>query len=461
MRRTSVAAAWVLLAASFAVLVAALGTGQPSPDVLFQSDALYMPALYRDIVQHGGRWIDWRLPPAPYFFPDLALYFGWNAVLGDFRLAIIALAGTQVALFALGGQLLMRAIDREALLPQIAAVLLPAGLMLACPEPALWMLLSAHHFGGVLVGLFALASAIVFAREGQRWLGVALAVLCGLAGASDALFLVSFAAPAGLALWRARARRATLVVALSSLIGWGLPPALYLRYRVHGVPWKLQPGTSVETLEEMVRRASESPLLLVVGWCLAVAVVAVRWRQNVVLAATALGSVLAVTGAMALTGMNDPRYLVAPLFVPLVAACAALRKVPRGEVVALTLVAVGLVATGCPGPQPNPLHRYTTPLVTCLDGLGARRGISDYWRAKQVSMLSATGLELHQVMPSGEPYHWINNKTWYVPGPAYELAVTTELDRAAVLARFGDPSRTVTCAGEEVLLYDEPTVLLR
>lgn len=49
------------------------------------SDALYLACLYRDLFVDAYGWRGWNLPPAPYFFPDMALLFaclGWMSDVG-------------------------------------------------------------------------------------------------------------------------------------------------------------------------------------------------------------------------------------------------------------------------------------------------------------------------------------------------------------------------------------------
>jgi hypothetical protein len=473
--RVALAGAWSLLALATVTALVALGSGAPSPDLLFQSDALYLPALYRDVIEHGGRFIDWRLPPAPYWFPDLALFFFWNAVLGDFRHAIVAEAGSQVALLALGGQLLARAVRRDALLPQVAAVLVPALLLCAYAtgrfELGQWLLVSAHHFGAALASVFALALTLELRRSGSRPVGAALVLLGGLAGASDALFLLYFALPAGVALLVDRRQRLAALAAGAPLLGALLPVLLYRRYR-QAPPWQLEPGALGPTLHALARDAwsllSGHATLVGLVWGLAVAF-ALTNRLRAVFVVTMLAAVaaaLSITGAY--VDLSGARYLAAPIFVPLLIGALALEAVPARlqlRASAALLLASALALAACAArtswAPANPLTRWSSPLVSCLDAhrgeLGGGWGISDYWRAKHISLLSRSGLRVVQVEPSGAPYAWVSSRVGYLGTPAeppgYGFIVATGLDVPALVARFGEPGRRLECAGETVLVY--------
>ncbi len=457
-----ITAAWGLLVVAFVVVVSSLGAGQLSPDLLFQSDALYLPALFRDVVQEGGRWVDWRLPPAPYWFPDLLLYFAWNAVLGDFRLAIVAQAATQVALLALGGQLVARAIDREAVAPQVAAVAGAAVLLALYAggrfDTGIYLLVTAHHFGVVLGSLFALAGVLTWARRGaSRGVVAAVVLVCAATAASDAMFGLYFTLPAAIALLVDRRARIAAAVAAASVVGWGLPPLLYLRFRKHGLPWHLQLDEVGSTLAALGRDVlTVSPVALL--WCVALAGAVLHLRKRAAVASGYVGLlVLACPAAMALTGLYDGptelRYLLAPLFVPLMVGCAAVRA--RAAAIAMVGAAALLLVVAARRPGAR-LLRYTSPLVACLDAQGLHGGVSDYWNAKHVTMLSRSGLRVQQVEPSGRPYHWLNNRTWYVQTPArYDFVLPARLDAALLAGEFGAPSRRITCAGEEVWVYGD------
>jgi hypothetical protein len=43
--------------------------------LFFSADALFLPTLYHDLFVWGGKLQDWILPPAPYIFPDMPLFF--------------------------------------------------------------------------------------------------------------------------------------------------------------------------------------------------------------------------------------------------------------------------------------------------------------------------------------------------------------------------------------------------
>ena len=77
--------AWVAFALAVVIAYCGLAVGRVSLDLIYHADALYLPALYRDLAS-GQDLSSWSLPPAPYYFPDMLVFFGLNRLLGDFHL---------------------------------------------------------------------------------------------------------------------------------------------------------------------------------------------------------------------------------------------------------------------------------------------------------------------------------------------------------------------------------------
>ncbi|NPC87214.1 hypothetical protein HPC49_54685, partial [Pyxidicoccus fallax] len=95
------AGAWALLGLALVNLFFRFSDGTLEPETFFNADALYLPALYRDIVGLGGSWSGWRLTPAPYFFPDMPLYFASEALSGSLTRGVLVFAAAQLVLLAL------------------------------------------------------------------------------------------------------------------------------------------------------------------------------------------------------------------------------------------------------------------------------------------------------------------------------------------------------------------------
>lgn len=67
---------------------------------IFNTDLLIIPDIYQDIFVEGNSLRYWHLTPAPYFFPDMFLYFPIRWLTGDYRLAQFVFSLVQLILIS-------------------------------------------------------------------------------------------------------------------------------------------------------------------------------------------------------------------------------------------------------------------------------------------------------------------------------------------------------------------------
>lgn len=502
------AGAWALLGVALAHVFFRFSDGTLEPIGLFNSDELYLPALYHDLFELGGRWRGWRLTPAPYFFPDMPLYFALQALSGSVVYATLLFAVVQVVLLVLATQFLVRtaAPPGAAALGQVVVVCVVAALLVAYGtgtfSPMQFTVLNAIHFSVVLMSLAALALALRTFRGESRLAPWLLGVLCFLASGSDSLFVVVFTVPAGLCLvllavaqrpvpWR-RLGVTLGVLGVSTLLGFRAARWLTLKRSGSGYT-RLRADAALESLrvlqEVMAEQARLSPglaALWVVMVLATVAVLVARCRQWTSPAsprwgvyAVGLFGVLELgtnTGAVVLTGLFGDstciRYLPLPVLFPFLGLAFAAGLVPRETwqrvlgAAALGVVAVawGVSFARNPWRTEGPLvSDYYPPLVACLDAHRERHGLAwgvgDYWNAKFVSLFSRTGLWVNQVVHEGRTHPWINNVDWYLGRHGersdYTFVIPERLDMAAFKRRYGEPRATFQCDGVDVYVYGD------
>jgi hypothetical protein len=163
-----------------------------------------------------------------------------------------------------------------------------------------------------------------------------------------------------------------------------------------------------------------------------------------------------------------PRYLIAALSLPLVAGVfllahwlgAGFRHAGLG----LAFLFAGLLAFDAwQVRNVDQVSRYFYPeQIACIDRAlaqsGARRGIAQYWDAKNVQALSRHRPIMAQYMGDLAPMEWITSQRFF--NAAYDFAIIAErevpplrLPRAQLIAANGEPARTVTCGDRSVLLF--------
>jgi hypothetical protein len=473
-------AAWLALAASLWAVYAGLGSAPGRADFLFDSDGLFLPALYEDLFVDGYPWSGWRFPPAPYYFPDMAAFFALRAAIPSLPWAVLAYAALQLLLLVAGLHAVSSAWlggrHRAAQGLLTLAVALLAQLYAAGHfRPLEFFVVSAHHGGAACLAFAGLALLLhLLSRPWRPWSLGALALLGALAAASDKVFLAMFTGPALAALgvlavlgrlpWRRALALGALVLAPQAAV---LLAERLLTVSVtadtYFVPDPERSRAAAQALQETLGRWARGPELLPllawgVGLLLALrtllsagvhALLGVRALRAllgprapaagggpgtaaVAYAAFSVASLAPVPVVVATGNFvhdRDFRYLLvallAPLLLPVFTAGARLAvagpvRWARGPVAAL---GVGLaVAPGLARPlvPAAPVEDYYPEALRCLDAVAAKDGLAlgvgGYWHAKSTTYLSRSGVRVLQ-FDGFALYHWINNREWYVQAP--------------------------------------------
>jgi hypothetical protein len=491
-------ACWV---ATFTALFVIFRAGHPVHAHLAHSDALYLPVLFDDMFKHGGRFADWFLTPAPYFFPDMALYgVAWLAGSNAFT-QTMAFALLQTWLTALVLYLLARhALAHGRLLAAAALSVMFVWLGLHLDDPFVRIFTSAHHYGAFIVALLLCALWLDQdtgrAREHNSTKLALIAGLVFLTTLSDALFLAQTALPllATAVLLRHGAPKATAPRRALLLV---LAPALagLLSYRfvvTHPTrfPTKLSLAQLPPNLTELGnilatlfggRPVLTAAIALSLGVGVACIVASLRRRvlpglprPLQLLTVFATLSCLATVAALLLTKdlLPVPRYLIGALSWPLVAGLFVLvdflgARYRHGGValcLALCLAFSALLvieAWRVRDVRDTDRHFYREQ-VACIDrtlgAAGARYGMAHYWDAKRLQGLSRLQLTMAQYTSELGRMEWITSERFY--RDSYDFAIVAEQDpvdsalsRARLVAINGEPAQTVTCVDRTVLLY--------
>jgi hypothetical protein len=181
---------------SLANIVVFYLAGHPFRGYLIEnSDLLYLPTMFSDLMARGGHISDWYLTPAPYFFPDYPAYFV-AYILGSSTYGRIAMFSVVQTLVTFGAMwLLARRVSGSEAFP--LAVTVTVGLLwfaVNAGEPFVILLASASHYGSFISAILLAALWMQYRTSSEhRGRGVALTALCTLAflsALSDSFFIV-------------------------------------------------------------------------------------------------------------------------------------------------------------------------------------------------------------------------------------------------------------------------------
>lgn len=482
-------------------------TGHELRDTLLHADALYLPALFDDLLRRGGRLSDWYLTPAPYHFPDFLLYLPAWLLGPNGYLQIVIFAALQCVLLFCATYALARETGKHTALPCAAlSLVVLLGLALSNREPFVLLLSSAFHAGGFVSGVLFVFAWTRHARTGARsalWAACALAFLSTL---SDSLFLLNAALPL------ACAGAARVLLDRSYLAGrhkrralpWALLGAAWfghLGYKVLVMNrTRYSPHMDLSRLDANFRNLhaiamqlwDTLPLfalcwLAFLGFAAACAArLALRHEPPFALsrqlAWLLVFWLVSTAGSLAVSLLvYDPpvvaRYFISAacwpvLLAPMVAA-SLLRA--RGAAVMLTAALAGCAAIGAATVRQSQGHPLQTDYypddVACIDrALAAREdlqhGIAEYWDAKPVQYFSHRGITLAHHDDQLAESRWIINKRYF--RPAYDFALIGpqrpapyNIPPARLEALNGKPVAEVRCGGYSVLLYGRDKLKVR
>jgi hypothetical protein len=198
--------------------------------------------------------------------------------------------------------------------------------------------------------------------------------------------------------------------------------------------------------------------------------------------AFSVGCLLCNIGSVALLGRVLPRYLMPSLLIPLffgwpflLAGSQRLRSYLASPHL-MNLCAVGILGLGAALnghsvvqrlPALAELSDFYPDVVACIDEhtrkYNVKNGLSQYWLARPLTMLSKNDLNVVQVRHgmgySLIPNHWINNYNWY--NQKFEFVITEILPNnprsiypQAIVRAFGPPAHRFRCDQRTVLVYN-------
>jgi hypothetical protein len=451
---------------------------------LLSSDSLFIPDLVGRL-RAGHGLAEWSFPHATFLIPDAATWF----LIDLFRVRL----GVGVVLFAIVQVVATVWVTKWIVGRLVGPWGAPAAIAAWCAVLA-WLVVGevgeladllklSHHQGAAVVTLLALGTLSLAVEQGPSLRHVWLLPLVALGTFSDGFVLTCFVVPALAVLLLAvarseidRGRRALccLLLTLAGAVGHALSLTVTHveqdvgRLRLAGA------GDQLQRLGQLIARGDALffAAVLVSIWLFVRGVSALGHgpgraaHARGVVDCAPLAAMTANTGALVLTGNIGEalfsRHQLVVLSLVVLAFCRVVavrdRWVPLAGVVGVGVAVVAAVASaGALAGRPVKVDfgSYRPPLVDCLQGLGVRRGLADFWNARVSTLLSEGALQVDPIDALALPHVWLNDAAVFrQAAPLHEFVVLSRLYPESVRERFGPPQRTAMCGSETVWLYD-------
>ncbi len=473
-------------------------------DTLFNADALYLPALYKDLFVEGGSFFGhWYLPPAPYYFPDMILYFILNAISGHYYYAIALFFMVEWAVLAWFIYTIYRLFfDATASIVWTSAVMFA---LYYFPSPVTHLMyISDFHYAELIVGMIMLyiVLRVMFEEKSSYLMWILYIILGLLTSASDKLILLQWVYPIALSSiiflsFRIFSLKKTfLLLLLTALIFFGTRP-LHDRLLPNPITnhAAANPTLSLDMLprniplvsnifNEAIKDGSFNFFILISISLASLGVIGVSLykrrkksadvikisRSNFI-ALLLLIIISANTVAFLLTDREVNARHFAPLFMlPLIFLPIIINslinfkisaKIKMLAALAILLLSLWQIKDKIIGKKFY--DSCTTPFSRCIDSFieqtGSKYGAAQYWQSKNIYMLSKYPVTIAQYDGASNGYRWITTNRWY--RDEYDFVLIDhnaskpyyKINKSKIIRKNGKPDKTFWCGITEILYY--------
>lgn len=190
MVRIKLIVAWSVLAVLSALLICKIN---------FTSDTLFLDSVMVDMFQHGGKWHDWKITPAPAYFPDMVAY-GVGYLVFPTPTQRMAFVSVVQALLLAWACIRLAVTIRPAFSvdAKLLVFVILSFVTLAAENSSMWLYFYStnNHFAALLFPLLCMSFVLAFWAGDRRLDGVLLVLCVTLGTMSTPVFVISFTLPA-------------------------------------------------------------------------------------------------------------------------------------------------------------------------------------------------------------------------------------------------------------------------
>lgn len=457
---------------------------------LFNSDALYLPTLFSDILSKNGSFLDWFLTPAPYFFPDYFIFLPIYFIFSTTYIQIIVFSLTQTILIFLFVWYMIKGLSvPNSFKTAITITISLIWLSLTSGEPFVYMLNSAFHYGGVLASILCISLWFrydsVQKKELKYFICSLILILSFFSTLSDNLFLVQFSVPFfSIIIFKSFLERDFSLIKK-------IPIVLLMFFSVLGaISYKfiIENQTRYKnsiSLENVIKNYSElytlffnffennaiySFLFLTYMLIVLYSIFNLRGGNKIYLLAifSFLSSCATIIVVLLIDLPVTLRYFIPvfswPIIIVFIFISNFLEKIFIIFFLIISLLLlVSLSWNSYKLIEDNKikLHYYPED-ISCIDNVlekeNLTNGIAQYWDAKYLQNFSRNNLNLAQYLGDLSEHYWITSKKYFKKN--YDFAIISEdaapglLNSSEVLYRLnGQPKLVTKCGNKSIYIY--------
>lgn len=483
-------------------------TNQLSMDQFFNADALYLPSLYKDLMVNSGSYENWHLTPAPYFFPDMILYFLANFLTSHYYYAIPMFFTFQAIVLVVAIYHLYTLFMEKSIALNTAAITFSLIYILSTPVSE-YQLVSAFHFGEFLIIIMSLyfgIKIIFFCENFVSKDSFYLLLLTILIIVSDRLFILHFILPfffSVFILWTKILvnTRKTFMLAILFALGIFISSILEKIFIINKTSYSIKLDISKLTenanaIKSIFYDAYQNDFasFVIIVTVLIISIIIIIFNNrfedsnikispsnkiiliSLFLIFVWLGSllVLLLFNLTVTSRYMIPVFLLPIIFLPIY--FSYIKFIERNFIIKYvltifvsTLILITTISLIDKFFKNDLKANYYPRFNSCIDefikSTNSTTGISQYWQAKPTYLLSDNNITIAQVFDNLNYMNWISSKSWH--NEYYDFALIDhkapkpyKLNKERIILINGAPSDTVFCEDTEILFYKNKFTLM-
>jgi hypothetical protein len=487
--------------------------------ILTDADLIQLPTMFLDLQVNIGNFWGWKLPDAPYYFPDTIVFLLINFLVQNSWWSMAIYSLVQIGLLILS--LYWLHWELQGRKPKVFLIVCLGTLLIfskiytsifSYPQglitPYIYSLSSYIHFGTYVCSLTCLAGSLNYIRTEKKLLLLIVVFISILTTASDLIFVVYFTIPFIVTI-NLGITANLLARSQTKYISYILFFASFIAYIFNKYIDPLAATTTVEirldkillSINTMVHDLLQAPLneklfltatILLPLMYLSLYIFQLNQKiktnntqisKNNIIWLVCLFIILgcscnlfAVIILGKYTTIPHTRYLLflyySPSIISLVLISLNLEKINNkyfnniitGMIVLLSLITFSSLFTQ----KWQPITRIISPpdYAACFNFNKPSAGLAGYWQSKPLITFSQRKIQIATINEQGEPSIGNNNRYWYTdswqnPGslPQFQFIFMNSLDYHAIANRYGNPDKIETCIDSEIWWYDNPQLV--
>lgn len=466
-------------------------------NVIYNSDNVYLPMLYKSLFILNENFSDWYGSPAPYYFPDMFLYFflmlitNGNYYLSFYLFFTIELIAIFITIFFIYKLFFNKFISLYFSLIILGTIYYIPSLILK------YQYMSVFHFGEFVIGLIIVYLVLSNFNNIIKIKLFIVFILTTITILSDKMLILHFIFPIIITLiflWIKKDITSKLLTNVAMVFFMAFISSKIINYviAVHNSSYPLTFSyknilENLNTISGIFKISfleytfSSILNLISIVFIILISIYFFRIKNSykfVKIQFFLFYSIIMIIGNIfALSLINDvpinERYMIPVFIIPIICIPIIYRlfiNIIKEENVKNILIAITVVlfisisySTFNNFKEKDLKTEYYPNISSCIDTFldknNLKYGISGYWQAKSINLLSKKDIFISQVKPNLEPYLHVINSKWY--RNIYDFALIEydsplaafSPEKEKILNLNGNPTEIVKCENIEILYY--------